>query len=202
MNDNVLEVGRKVFISSMTVEEVRFMVSWDKHEEDIYQDYNFPNLSNVEQIRWYKDKTSGNQRLFSIYNFQKKHIGYMSLRNVHKLFKNSELGIVINPKYINRGYGSDAIYTLLRWYFLKLKYKKIYLTVALYNKRAMKVYKKLGFRYYKEVYEEYDNLYFFPFSKENIQKYSGYFKRKNNKTYSICMKMVLTSSDFFKINKE
>lgn len=200
MNDNMLEIGEKVFVNSMIVGEIIHLTKWDRHTNPIFQDYDFPKLSNIEQIQWFKDKSSGRKRLFSIYNFDKKHIGYMSLRNVHILSKTSELGIVLNPKYINCGYGKDSIRVLSRWYFNKLNYRKLYLTVALYNKRAISVYKTIGFKYKSFTEEEYINPYFDPFSKENIEEYGEYFDKKNSRVYSKCIKMYLTKEEFYKNN--
>lgn len=201
MNDKMLEIGQKVFVNSMSVDEIIHLVEWDKHTDPIFKDYNFPILSNVEQIEWFKSKSAGKKRLFSIYNFQKQHIGYMSLRNVSVLFRNAELGIVLDPKYISQGYGKDSIRVLAKWYFEKLKYCKLYLTVALYNKRAMNCYKKIGFKYRNFTEEEYLNPGFDPFSDENVKTYSKYFIKKHGKIFSKCIKMYLTKEEFYNKNK-
>lgn len=71
------------------------------------------------------------------------------------------MGITIGKKYWNRGFGSDAIKTLLNYLFFKKKAHKIELEVVKKNVPAIMCYKKLGFveegirrkkYYYKNTY--------------------------------------------------
>ena len=58
------------------------------------------------------------------------------------------LGIVIAEKeYWGRGYGSDAIVTLLRFAFGEMNLHRIYLSVFDTNPRAIRCYEKCGFRH-------------------------------------------------------
>ena len=62
-------------------------------------------------------------------------------------------GVVIDPiflaislKYWNKGYGLDAINSLIDFAFNKLNLRCIELNVYKYNHRAIKLYKKCGFK--------------------------------------------------------
>jgi RimJ/RimL family protein N-acetyltransferase len=50
------------------------------------------------------------------------------------------------PGQWNRGYGSDALITLLRWFFTSTPVRRVFLQPRLVNERAVHVYKKVGFR--------------------------------------------------------
>ena len=61
--------------------------------------------------------------------------------------RNAELGIAIWKKdYWGKGYGADAIKTLLKYAFHELNLHKVYLRVYDFNKRAIRCYEKAGFK--------------------------------------------------------
>lgn len=75
------------------------------------------------------------------------HIGVTGLDKIHPRNKNAEFGIAIGDKrYWSRGYGKEASQLIIGYGFKKLKLHRIYLGVYDYNPRAIKLYKKLGFK--------------------------------------------------------
>lgn len=94
-----------------------------------------------------KDKTKIN---FSIDTKEGMHIGSIGLvlrTAANRQSRNASFGIMIgDKKYWDKGYGSDASKILLDYGFKKLKLHRIELDVYEYNPRAIKVYKRLGFR--------------------------------------------------------
>jgi RimJ/RimL family protein N-acetyltransferase len=74
-------------------------------------------------------------------------IGDCALHRISSIHHNAELGIVIVEKdYWSKGYGGDAIKTLLRYAFDELYLHKVYLRVFSFNPRAMRCYEKCGFQ--------------------------------------------------------
>jgi RimJ/RimL family protein N-acetyltransferase len=75
-----------------------------------------------------------------------EHIGGTGFHLLDKRNRLAECGIVIgNKKYWNRGYGTDALLTLLRYGFETVNLNCIQLRVFEFNVRAMHVYEKIGF---------------------------------------------------------
>ena len=74
-------------------------------------------------------------------------IGNIELMEVNDTEK--ELGIAINHQMQNKGYGKEAISTILNYGFNELKLKKIILRTRVYNARAIHVYQECGFKEYK-----------------------------------------------------
>lgn len=105
------------------------------------------------------------QKNFAIDTKDRIHIGSIGIV-LRPRDKTGTLGILIgDTKYQNKGFGTDALQTILKYGFKKLNLHRIDLLVYSYNRRAIKVYKKLGFRLegikredvlYKKNY--YDNL--------------------------------------------
>jgi diamine N-acetyltransferase len=75
-----------------------------------------------------------------------RHIGGAGFNEVDLRIRKALLGISIGEAADrDRGYGTDAMYTLLRHGFETLNLNRIYLYVFEYNLRALHVYKKIGF---------------------------------------------------------
>ncbi len=75
------------------------------------------------------------------------HIGNLDLRHVDPQDRRAALGIMIGEKeYWGRGYGTDAIRTLLRLAFGEMNLNRVWLTVHEFNERAIACYRKCGFR--------------------------------------------------------
>ena len=66
---------------------------------------------------------------------------------IERLHKKGTLGVMIgDSNFWGKGYGTDAITTLLHYAFKNLKLNKVRLTVFPTNKRAISCYKKCGCR--------------------------------------------------------
>jgi RimJ/RimL family protein N-acetyltransferase len=97
----------------------------------------------VEGISGTKDNYS-----FAIETLEdKKYIGGCGINNLD--WKNSvfTIGIFIGDKeYLGKGYGTDAMKTLIKFIFEQMNINKIKLQVFSFNKRAVRSYEKCGFK--------------------------------------------------------
>jgi RimJ/RimL family protein N-acetyltransferase len=74
-------------------------------------------------------------------------IGVAQLRETRAEDRKSELSIIIGEKaYWSKGYGTDALMTLLRFGFHEMNLHRVWLTTLEYNERAVACYRKCGFR--------------------------------------------------------
>lgn len=77
-----------------------------------------------------------------------KPIGTIQLYDFNEQDKSCKLGIRIGDRdYWGRGYGEDAVNTLLEYAFMKIDIYRVTLKVYEYNERAVKCYLKCGFQY-------------------------------------------------------
>jgi RimJ/RimL family protein N-acetyltransferase len=75
-------------------------------------------------------------------------IGTIQLYDFNEQDKCCKLGIRIGDKdYWGKGYGEDAVNTLLEYAFMKIDIFRVTLKVYEYNERAVKCYLKCGFQY-------------------------------------------------------
>lgn len=75
-----------------------------------------------------------------------KPIGITSLINIDDKNRNAECIIDIGEKdFWGKGYGSEALILLLNYAFLEMNLHRVYLRVFSFNKKAIRLYEKLGF---------------------------------------------------------
>jgi RimJ/RimL family protein N-acetyltransferase len=77
---------------------------------------------------------------------ESRHIGSIALHEVNGEDRKATLGVMIGDKdYWSRGYGTDAIVTLLRFGFDEMNLNRVDLSVDEDNVRGITCYRKCGF---------------------------------------------------------
>ncbi len=88
-------------------------------------------------------------RRFAIDTLDGKHIGNCSFYNISETKDETELGIMIgNRDYWHKGYGIDAVTTLVDYIFRQINLDRIYLKTLESNTSAHKCFQKCGFTLY------------------------------------------------------
>jgi diamine N-acetyltransferase len=111
-------------------------------------------LCNEEKVRKYNtipnDIQSNNKKeklrkSLSIINEKDVLVGFITYKESNYCNNVYSIGITIGSKYWERGYGQDAIKTLLKYLFGELNAIRVELEVIKCNLRAINCYKKCGF---------------------------------------------------------
>jgi len=156
--------GKKVKLRDLCEEDLPRCLVWLRDRGVTkYLDFDLINIGLVQETRWLKTmQSSPNDYIFAIEKENGKHIGNMGLHRINWRDKNCMLGIIIGDiEDWNKGYGTDAIKTILKYAVEKLRLHKINLHVYEYNPRAIRTYEKCGFKkegllreghYYNEKY--------------------------------------------------
>ena len=121
----------------------------------------------------------------------------MGIKKIRKIFKDSVLGIVFDPNYVNKGYGTEAIITFLDYYFNEMNMKKLYLEVAKFNKRAIRCYEKCGFKIIDTYLDEFFNQFIDKNNPYYVNEESS-FVIKNKKIYNYIYKMKIDKESYLK----
>ena len=83
---------------------------------------------------------------FAVETLDGQHIGNCTYYGVNEANGEAELGIMIgNRNHWDRGYGTDAVTTLLSYIFRQTNLKRIYLKTLDLNHRAQRCFQKCGF---------------------------------------------------------
>ncbi len=75
-----------------------------------------------------------------------KFIGECGVKSVDWKNRKTEIYIFLGKDYVEKGYGTDAMKVLLNFIFNEMNLHKVKLSVFSFNTRAIKCYKKCGFR--------------------------------------------------------
>lgn len=113
--------------------------------DGIYSFYD--NSIQKEKIEWIESFIDSDDN-FSIYNEQNELVGNCSFYYIEEFFC---LGVQMRPELTGKGFGTEFVSAIIN--FGKKKYNLSYidLTVAKFNKRAIKVYEKVGFKFVEEI---------------------------------------------------
>ncbi len=86
---------------------------------------------------------------FAIKTHNGKHIGNCAYYGINKTKGEAEIGIIIGDRhYWDRGYGTDAVSSLVDYIFSQLNLNRIHLKTLYSNKRAQRCFDKCGFSVY------------------------------------------------------
>ena len=141
--------GGKTVVRKLERRDLEKSMTWLKDPSvNKFLSHDFNNLTVGQEEAWYGFlQDSKNDLVLAVLDKNdSKHIGNCALHKIDLVESTCEIGIVIGEKkYWNRGFGSDAIKSVVRFAFKSLNLSKILLNVYSYNKRAIKSYKKCGF---------------------------------------------------------
>ena len=149
LRDTVI-IGNKVRLRDKRLSDARNDYTWQSDPELTRIDA--APLLNVSFPIYLLDYTSQindpkpNRYPFSVETFDGKHIGNCTCYDVNKTRGEAQLGILIGDRnYWDKGYGTDAVSTMVNHIYLNTKLKRIYLKTLDWNLRAQKCFKKCGF---------------------------------------------------------
>jgi len=117
--------------------------------------------------------SSSTRHRFAIDTLDGKHIGNCGYYDIDETKGEAELGIMIgNRDYWDKGYGTDAVTTLVSHIFRQTNLKRIYLKTLDSNSRAQKCFKKCGFTPYRHLVRDRYNFVLMELHRDQWRKNS------------------------------
>lgn len=145
--------GKKTLLRALGKKDLGKSLIWLKDPSvNMFLSHSFDDYTEEQEVKWFEFiQNSNNDVVFAIEDIDTNHyIGNCALHKIDWKNENCEMGIVIGEKdYWNHGYGSDAVKSIINFAFSNLNLKSIKLEVYRYNRRAINVYKKIGFKLVK-----------------------------------------------------
>ena len=143
--------GEKVVIRGKRIEDAPDDYSWRTDEELAKLDASQPlRMTYRDFLRFSKDEllySGGTSRRLAIDTYDGEHIGNCMYYDVDLRRGRAELGIMIGKReYWGRGYGTDAVATLLGHIFTNMSIDLVYLHTLEWNERARRAFAKSGLR--------------------------------------------------------
>lgn len=143
-------IGERIYLSPRNTEDevAEKFTEWLNDFETTDYVGQSGRLMTLEAEKEYLIQNNNKNFNFLIVTLDKdKFIGTVGLENYNAINRTATLGIFIGDKsYRNNGYGTEAIRLLLDYGFNYLNLNNIKLDLAGFNERALKCYKKCGFK--------------------------------------------------------
>ncbi|HOQ99434.1 MAG TPA: GNAT family protein [Anaerolineae bacterium] len=143
--------GQRIRLRAIERDDIPTFVRWFNDPEVRQYLLMYEPMSRAKEERWFEARLEArDDYLFAIEAQDGErwvHIGNTGLHRVDWRNRHATLGIALGEKaYWGRGYGSDAVRTMLRFAFDELNLHRVELEVFDYNRRAQRCYEKAGFR--------------------------------------------------------
>jgi RimJ/RimL family protein N-acetyltransferase len=139
---------RTYYLKPLDLIDKEYLLKWNRDEEIRNLTGAIFPASYLEHEKWFENKAlATKERMWIIVSTNNNEpIGTIGLKNFDYINRNVELYIYIGEKeYWGKGIGSQATSEVVQFAFNILYLHKVYLYVFEYNKKAINMYKKLGF---------------------------------------------------------
>lgn len=136
----------------MKPSEIKLLHNWLKDPEVNHYWYGKDKSMSMKKLKqnwksyYFTNKNPEKGRCFLI-SAKNKPIGMIAYNKIDKKRRNVEIDIIIGDKtYWNKGYGTEAMTVFIPFLFKKFKLHRIWVCARITNPRAIKAYKRAGFK--------------------------------------------------------
>jgi len=142
--------GHKVILREKRISDAESDYAWATDKDLMHLDAAEPYRMSFAEfyISYHAGLDSKDEKRvgFAIETLNGEHIGNCVCYNIDRFHKEAELGIMIgNRNYWGKGYGSDAMKTLMQYAFQDIGLKKLSLHTLEWNIRAQECFERSGF---------------------------------------------------------
>ena len=141
-------LGDRIYLSPRSIEDAEKFTEWMNDFEVTDYTGRSGQILSLQGEKNYLEGNSNPEATFSIITLDDdKLIGTVGLERIDHLHRTATLGIFIGDKdYLSKGYGTEAIRLLLDYGFNYMNLHSVKLHLLSFNERALKCYKKCGFK--------------------------------------------------------
>ncbi len=154
-------IGDRIILREYRKEDLHYIRKW-VNDENIIQYLSdvflYPHTLNETEnfLNAILEGTSNIKGFIIAHKDTEEYIGQIDLVKIDWINRIGTLGIVIgNQEKLGKGYGAEAMKLLQDFAFNRLNLHKLELKVADYNERAIRCYKKCGFKEEGRIRENY-----------------------------------------------
>lgn len=142
-------IGERIYLSPRSLEDTELYTKWlNDMEVTDYTGRTSSVMTYDAEVKYLETRNLDMEPAFAIVTLEDdKLIGSISLENINTSNRTAVLGIFIGDEnYRSNGYGTEAIRLLLDFAFNYMNLNSIKLDLVSCNERALKCYKKCGFK--------------------------------------------------------
>lgn len=141
--------GKIIELVALSSEHELFMMDLINDQEIAYWEGRVePVISIEKQRKWFAESLSSNNHYLIIRSIAAKQLlGYISFKITNPTSKDGHLAIKLVKEAHNKGIGTDALKTAMRYYFLTFNMHRLHSHIAEYNIASQKLFVvKCGWR--------------------------------------------------------
>lgn len=174
--------GERIIIRPLRRDDIDKRLKWKPYPDPLYAHYNLGEMTEAPKKAWYLKRKKDPLMLYlSIESLKGELLGFLNIYDLDWDNKKAKLGIYLGYESTDKGYGTEAIRTLLPYFFEKMRFKKLYLDVAALNQRAIKCYLNCGFEFVRTKFERHDPRNKIDiFGDERFKDIRKYFKKEGD----------------------
>src|SRR5258708_5768474 len=139
--------GEKVILRPVERDDLRRMHDLRANVDLVMQangDWQPVPLGSME--RWFEKGLDDEDKSWFVIEADEKVIGDIGLHHRNQRSRVTSFGIaILDPDYVGKGYGREAINLFLDWAFRIVNYRRVWLETGANNERAQRAYKACGF---------------------------------------------------------
>ena len=155
--------GERVRLRAVEPDDWQTFFDWNRDSDAARSAYRVPFPRSAEGTRRWAAETALRQPEGDVYrwvieNLAGEMVGSINTHSCDPRNGTFGYGITIRQEYQRRGYASEAIALVLRYYFEELRYQKASVRAYSFNEPSIRLHERLGFqlegRLRREVYTE------------------------------------------------
>lgn len=181
--------GERVRLRAVEPDDWPIHYEWNKDSEAARRGYWIPFPQSRESVRRWAEREATaepqNDRFqFQIENLAGELVGTTNTTQCDLRNGTFSYGIMVRPEHQRKGYASEAIVLLLRYFFAELRYQKVFAGVYDFNEPSIGLHRRLGFqlegRLRRKIYTGgsfHDELVFGMTAEEFAEQHAHYWSR-------------------------
>ncbi len=155
MNNNIsstsLWQGENVRLRAMEPSDWETYFAWNQDDEMARRTYYIPLPQSQESVKRFAERQSlepsetDNFR-FVVENSQREVVGDITVNNCNPRNGTFSWGLNTKMEHRRKGYASEALKLVMRYYFQELRYQKVTVHIYSFNEPSVKLHESLGFQ--------------------------------------------------------
>jgi RimJ/RimL family protein N-acetyltransferase len=143
--------GKRIKLRGIELSDIGQFIRWNLNSERArHLDFVWPPISNASVHAWVEEqskrKLENDSFHWVIENHEGEPVGSITTHHCNPRYGTFSYGIDIAPEHHRKGYASEAIQLVMRYYFEELRYQKVTVQVHSDNEPSIRLHEKLGFQ--------------------------------------------------------
>jgi RimJ/RimL family protein N-acetyltransferase len=143
--------GKNVRLRAMEPSDWETYFAWNQDDEMARRTYYIPLPQSQESVKRFAERQSlepletDNFR-FVVENNQREVVGDITVNNCNPRNGTFSWGLNTKMEHRRKGYASEALKLVMRYYFRELRYQKVTVHIYSFNEPSVKLHESLGFQ--------------------------------------------------------